>query len=423
MSASGTIISQLRNELHKTKTELIAANQTIIKLRAELKQADEFNRILSRKFSKQAIENEEQFQQHQMVLKTLMRCSHGPKIDCLMAMSNIDLDFQKHQFELLNTKYAVSKIFSNVYDKHHVGVKNYGCMHGSASFEAGNKTDVKTENLHNVCTEKYEKTVNLTIEVNFRQIQCADETHIGKDKKHIGPIHEKCELIECLGVGSGLLLSTRPYMVILSAAHLFAQKYCHSFCVKWCPYGKEVYQMSLKWVKVHRQYHIDPKRNDLALAVGVPENIPSEILKRIASIPIQPFQLNFGDVSAYTKGYYLEGFSSAARKDKQALMYRSDATIIHHQSGWIRFKGAIIMGLSGGGLWVKKNADNAGANMVIAIQSSAYHQKNAAAQTNFEIGEACGLTPSKIRFLCKFAPCAMMAYKIKNTYFLSVCNH
>ena len=258
-----------------------------------------------------------------------------------------------------------------------------------------------------------------TVELEFDATCCTKASHFDEKGSHKNEHGDAkvdfangCEKGWGLGKSSGILVATNPYFVVLTVAHDFDDSLAHSYRMKWFPLGGIGYSIPLQWVHCHPDYKEKIADNDIAVMVGTRSNLPDDILDELDEHKIYPFDLNLGLFDS-PKGYELKGFTDLLMDEP--LFYKSIVYVWDQENtDHIAYEGAVIPGLSGGGLHCNMHP-----SVIIGVQSVGVENQDGFSK-DMKYGQACALNRAKIEWICEHLPCVFDTYEVDDNSFVTI---
>ena len=375
----------------------------------------------------QSLEEETKLQQHALI----------GDIEVTRKGNNTHMDLSEQGFQPLTIIDAAPQILSNRYKFPFKMVEEDADQ---------NKASHSHKRIDRIALS-VQKEMRLVVELRWKQAICVDDDHFCGDDHddHKGKFDKSkgCSIEYCSYMGTGILISTYPYFVVLTAAHntqgfesASPQFPNQDYIMNWCPWSDQVYQIPLHFVKIHPNYHdftCDPAA-DIAIMIGKRDSLPASI-KTLDPIKMYQINLQSFENSSANHQYYFEGYTPRMRNDNKVFFYRADAQIVdntlclyqfitkvdpsidivEYRGNCIEFEGDGEEGFSGGPLWAEHKIN--GKKSVIGLQSIGYEKKKA---TDLDWGTACKLNEEKIDFIVSNIPCVFRQYKCDNCNYLSV---
>lgn len=329
----------------------------------------------------------------------LARCSNHDNAKNAVIHSNIDINLNEN-FQLLRGK-ALAGIGPSPYRK--IGISNV--------LEYPHNT--KHQELIHISNETL---INWHVEIEWRGVNCTNETHFHFNQ-HIGPIDENKNtdcIIKYIPVfASGTIISTKPYLVVMAAAHSFPNYGAKDYCIHWCPSGDQSFRIPMKYVKKHPKYNNDlvDASYDISIVVGELTNIHSSIQTDMNKYKMKPYQITIGAPFRNIDGhsnFYLKGFNQVLTH-KPALFQSKMIKKIKETMQTVKFAGGVVFGQSGGVI-IQSSKYRTNSIHCVGIQSTGVTSKNKKLPDDFHQLIMCRLSTDKIMFLKQFAPCNMILF-------------
>ena len=277
-------------------------------------------------------------------------------------------------------------------------------------------------NHQKMVTIENEKYINYHVELEWEVPLCLQKKHHDPNDKHIGEPGSKkdCKIQYHSTFASGTLIATKPYFVILAAAHSFIQYGARNYRIHWCPIGQYAFRIPIHFVKKHPKY--DEKTinaaYDIAIAVGNPYIYDKFIKQEIDKFRMKPFQLTIGPMIQNKQSvFFLKGFTPLIN-GKSSLFQSDLLKKLHSTSETIKFEGGVVFGQSGGAIIQCTKYRGESIN-VIGIQSIGSGVLTQYPQ-DFHHLTMCRISADKINFLKEFAPCQMIIYESNGNQCITV---